>query len=208
MSNESLSPETTFGYLSVYQSPEHGFFGGYLILSALGRPLEFHCTSPVRPSRAQEILYGPTLLPYLVGEQIGGALLAAATLTPRLILTDQPAAMARRAQIDVPIALVIMRRGFTGQEPLPLNPADTTGIASTGDDWTNLTHSSNGRFTIGNYDLRMPPGFESEQNDVVESLALLAPHVDLGEPFGRIHEAIREAQRIGARTPDAHGQAA
>ena len=60
-------------------------------MSPLGRPLEFHCTSPVRPSRAQEILYGPTLQPYLLGEQISGALLEAAKLTPWLILTDAAA---------------------------------------------------------------------------------------------------------------------
>jgi hypothetical protein len=30
----------------------------------------------------------------------------------------------------------------------------------------------------------------------------------LAEPFGRIHEAIREAQRIGERAGDGHGQAA
>ena len=53
---------------------EQGLFGGYLVLNLLGRPLEFHCTAPVRPNRAQEILYGPTLDPYLCGERIGQTL--------------------------------------------------------------------------------------------------------------------------------------
>ena len=73
MPHENQSRETTFGYLSTVHTAEDGYFGGYLIISAIGRPLEFHCTSPVRPSRAQEILYGPTLQPYLMGEQIGAA---------------------------------------------------------------------------------------------------------------------------------------
>ena len=49
------------GFLTVTRDLEQGLFGGYLLLNALGRPLEFHCTAPVRPNRAQEILYGPTL---------------------------------------------------------------------------------------------------------------------------------------------------
>ena len=82
MSNETPNQETTFGYLSVINSAEHGYFGGYLIVGPMGRPLEFHCTAPIRPSRAQQILYGPTLEPFLLGEQIAGAMLDAAKLRP------------------------------------------------------------------------------------------------------------------------------
>jgi hypothetical protein len=55
------------GFLAVVEHELHGLFGGYLLLNATGRPLEFHCTAPVRPNRAQQILYGPTLEPYLYG---------------------------------------------------------------------------------------------------------------------------------------------
>src|SRR5262245_57112031 len=103
----SESPETqiTFGYLSAIESPEHGFFGGYLIVSLLGRPLEFHCTAPVLPSRAQRILYGATLASYLLGEQIAGALLAAAKLTPRLIFTDHADLSVPGQKTRVPLVL-------------------------------------------------------------------------------------------------------
>ena len=106
MPNETPSQETTFGYLSVINSAEHGYFGGYLIVGPLGRPLEFHCTAPVRPSRAQQILYGPTLEPFLLGEQIAGAMLDAAKLKPRLILTDCEATLYVRSQISTPIVLL------------------------------------------------------------------------------------------------------
>ena len=56
------------GFLTVTEHAEHGLFGGYLILNVSGRPLEFHCTAPLKPSRAQEILYGPTLRPFLFGD--------------------------------------------------------------------------------------------------------------------------------------------
>ena len=73
------------------------------------------------------------------------------------------------------------------------------------DESRNITY---GQFSAGNYELQLPFGFESDQAVVLESLALLTQHVDLAEPFGRIHEAIREAQRIGGRTSEVHGQAA
>jgi hypothetical protein len=64
------------------------------------------------------------------------------------------------------------------------------------------------RFAVGTYDVQLPSGFDGEQPAVAELLTLLAQHVDLAEPFGRIHEAIREAQRIGGRSAEVHGQAA
>ena len=99
MMHQTPSGATTFGYLSAVESAEHGFFGGYLLVSPLGRPVEFHCTAPVRPSRAQEILYGPTLRPYLLGEQIAGTLLSKAQLRPQIILTDQPSVLCHRSQL-------------------------------------------------------------------------------------------------------------
>jgi hypothetical protein len=185
MPQASATSEPSYGYLSILQTQEHGYFGGYLIVSALGRPMEFHCTSPVRPSRAQEILYGPTLQPYLVGEQIGGALLAAATTKPEVIVTDQAAALEIRSRTSVPLVFVRMAS------------IDSAEIAQSSD-----------QVTLAGYALEFAPGFESDRTTVMESLAVLTMHVDLSEPFGRIHEAIREAQRIGGRTSEGHGQAA
>src|SRR6188508_3314430 len=106
MPNETPCQETTFGYLSVINSAEHGYFGGYLIVGPLGRPLEFHCTAPVRPSRAQQILYGPTLEPFLLGEQIAGAMLDAAKLKPSLILANCEATLHARSRISSPMVLL------------------------------------------------------------------------------------------------------
>jgi hypothetical protein len=181
---ETQSRETSFGFLSSVHTAEHGFFGGYLIVSELGRPLEFHCTSPVRPSRAQEILYGPTLQAYLLGEQIGGTLLAAAKLQVRLLLTDQPSMLAVRPAAGVTMAMVTARAAMNAE----------------------LDASNCCDLIAGGCQLEFAPGFESDREAVVESIELLSKHVDLAEPFGRIHEAIYEAQRIGEQSN--HGQAA
>ena len=83
------------GFLTVVEDDEFGLCGGYLLLSVTGRPLEFHCTAPVRASRAQEILYGRALRGYLF-ELIGPALLQKAKLTPALVCIEATVAVRER----------------------------------------------------------------------------------------------------------------
>jgi hypothetical protein len=96
----------TYGFLTTVESAAHGLFGGYLVVDALGRPLEFHCTAPVKVTRAQQILYGPTLQGHLHGRQIGAALLAESKAEPALVLTDQEAMLLVRPHTRLPVALV------------------------------------------------------------------------------------------------------
>ncbi len=204
------SPEAVFGYLTTIESPEHGFFGGYLMVSALGRPLEFHCTAPVRPNRAQQILYGPTLQPYLLGEQIGGTLLAQAKLRPLLVLTDQAAMLCLRSQMKMPIVCWQPTVGQT-EGQLVADAAETLAVIeseATPHVQMGRSESKSRRIVVVESEWWLPPGFEAEHDKVRELLAHLAERVELGEPLERIHEAIREAQRIGGRGQDAYGQAA
>src|SRR3954465_8560029 len=101
-----VGPTKAIGFLTVVEHDLHGLFGGYLLLNETGRPLEFHCTAPVKPNRAQEILYGPTLRPYLCGEQIGQALVARAKTDVLLVLTDDPAAVGVREFTAAPVVLM------------------------------------------------------------------------------------------------------
>src|SRR3954468_22728208 len=95
-----------FGFFTIVEQPELGLLGGYLVLNAGGRPLEFHCTAPVRPNRAQEILYGPTLRPYLCGEQIGQALVGKAKSDLLLMFTDDASASGVREFSPCPVVLI------------------------------------------------------------------------------------------------------
>jgi hypothetical protein len=207
--SESPETQTTFGYLSAVESPEHGFFGGYLVISPIGRPLEFHCTAPVLPNRAQRILYGATFASYLLGEQIAGALLAAGKLTPQLILTDHADFGLPRQTVKAPRVLVRPAEGSqqlstAGEPPGDKLTASTLSIGSACGD-----HPSWGEpFSMEGYWLQTPVGAESQRGNIVQLVALLLQRVALLEPFERIHEAIREAQRIGSRSQEAHGHAA
>jgi hypothetical protein len=183
------SSDLVFGFLSTLLAPQYGYFGGYLLLSVLGRPLEFHCTAPVRPSRAQEILYGPTLDSYLLGEQIGGTLLREAQIAPHIVLTDRAATLCLRSAVGFPVLLVAERVASTATavpSDLPLHP----------------------RFIAGGYELESAAGYTKDHVAASELLDALAKYVDLAEPFDRIHEAIQEAQRLGERSQESYGQAA
>ena len=97
----------TLGFLTVIEDRQHGLFGGYLVLTTAGRPLEFHCTAPIKPNRAQRILFGPTLEPYLFGEQIGQTLLTKGKIAPVVVCTDREPALAVRQYVSVPVVLVL-----------------------------------------------------------------------------------------------------
>ena len=71
MSNTDAKSKPALGFLTVIEHPQYGLFGGYLVLNTAGRPLEFHCTAPIKPNRAQQILYGPTLESFFTASRSG-----------------------------------------------------------------------------------------------------------------------------------------
>jgi hypothetical protein len=167
---------STFGYMAILEHPEQGFFGGYLIVCAAGRPLEFHCSAPVKPSRAQEILYGPTLRPYLLGHQIAGSLLANAKLQPSLMLTNEADIIATQSLSQTPWVLL------TDLRPAGLDP---------------VSLDSPRLFQHAGYHCELASVAVHDLDRVQSMLAMLSRGVDLAEPFERIQLAICEAQRIG-----------
>jgi hypothetical protein len=155
-----------------------------------GRPLEFHCTAPIQPNRAQQILYGPTLQPYLFGEQIGQTLFNKAKTQPLVLVADREPVLAVRQHIDVPVVLVL---------PSEEAPAASTGSDSPGKLWRVDTAHAGGppltAFRLGRNRLAVPERLPADRELVAERLADLAESFDLAEPFGRIREAIEEARR-------------
>lgn len=170
--------QPSLGYLSVRQHAEHGFFGGYLIVNQLARPLEFHCSLPVQPSRAQQLLYGATLEEFVSGEQIGKALTERARSTPQLLLTDCAPVLALSAVSDVPVVHWFSGDPAATSESLRIPSRFLGEIRSM--DW-------NGQ----RIDLPHAAGVEADR--VTQLLECMSPTLDLGEPFRRVHEALLEA---------------
>ncbi|MGL4594137.1 MAG: hypothetical protein ACRCUY_05355 [Thermoguttaceae bacterium] len=98
--------DDNLGFLTVLEHERTGLIGGYLVLNSTGRPLEFHCTVPMKPSRAQEILYGNTLKPFLFGEQIARTLLAIAKIPVSFVATNIPDVLTVQTLSMTPIVYV------------------------------------------------------------------------------------------------------
>jgi hypothetical protein len=191
------------GFLTVIEIPDQGLVGGYLVLNAAARPLEFHCTTPVRANRAQEILYGPTLRPYLYGEQIGKTLLCRSKCQPLLAATDVPEVLAARDFVSLPIVLLLPTlpplsdsedptpRHSSTQGERPVERAATAGVA------TIAAPSSTDKlveFSLGGQNVAVGTSFPEDPQTVKQVWQSSLVGFDLREPFDRIREAIDESQ--------------
>lgn len=186
MSGRDAASPAALGFLTVIEHEQLGLVGGYLLLNLAGRPLEFHCTAPVKPNRAQQILYGPTLEPYLYGEQIGQALAAKSSVQPLCICTDREPALALGDHVTQPVVWVSPRDG----------EADGSGDAANQRvDGAHRLRAHLSMLKIGDNTLGVRTMRGRDAELVRERLAGLEPAFDLNEPFGRIREAIEEAQR-------------
>lgn len=173
----------TFGFLTVLEDERHGYFGGYLVLTGRGRPLEFRCSTPVLPTRAQQILYGPTLRPFLLAEVIGQSLVASAQTPVKAILTD----------MDDMLELALLRP----EEVLCVGAA-AVALPPTADQPQTTAERgvSQAELVVGQRPLRPSKISQLSAEHVTAMLAELSSYVDLGEPFERIRTALREAGQI------------
>ncbi|OYP32202.1 hypothetical protein [Rhodopirellula sp. MGV] len=175
------SPENknpTLGYLTVVNDEFTGWTGGMLVLDRGGRPIEFQCTLPVRPTKAHEILFGPTLRSHLISEVIGKLLIQKCRTPLSIVCTDLADAMEIEAFTQAPVILVreaienedgsIDVKGADELEAVPF--AGATFLAPI--DVASKVESFAGRF-----------------GDLPDAV----------EPFERIREAIKEAHSQLAR---------
>lgn len=190
MGTTDAKSKSALGFLTVVQHPQFGLFGGYLLLNVAGRPLEFHCTAPIKPNRAQEILYGPTLESFLYGEQIGQTLLNQANIAPLLVCTDQTPALAAREHTSTPLVLVLSPKDDWAEAPSEEHADRFFRV--------DAAHRGGPRlaiFQLGRNRLAVAEQAVDDRQLITERLGELADSFDLAEPFQRIREAIEEAQQ-------------
>jgi len=203
MTTESLGEQPfALGFLTVVDQPLQGLVGGYLLLNAHARPLEFHCTVPVRPNRAQEILYGSTLEPFMYGEQIGPTLIKTSKLRPAAVFTDCRPALAAAAHIEPPLWLVLPAESAVPGETETTGSETAEGRTPRRLDSAHDLHDGSPRVRLGRNWLVRSAGSGVRSEDVAastpdERLAQVATTLDLSEPFERIRAAIQESQRGG-----------
>jgi hypothetical protein len=162
------------GFLTVVEAAGGAYVGGLLVTNKLGRPLEFQCTTPVKPNRTQEILYGPTLRPFLFSELIGKTLIERLQVKPQLLVIDQPELLALREHIDLPIACLTTK----GNSPEDL--ADVTQLA------------------LGRQRVRFHPDHPEDVESVRAQACLIPGDADTQEPVDRVREALQETLKGAA----------
>jgi hypothetical protein len=151
------------GFLTAVEDAERGLVGGLLVTNRFGRPLEFQCTTPVKPNRTQQILYGPTLRPFLLAEVIGRTLVEKVSVQPHLVLTESNELLELRSHIDTPVAGV---------------SADSVEFGL--------------RMKLGQQWLTFHPEFAADRKEIEQRAKQVPDTADLQEPFERIREALTE----------------
>ncbi len=171
------------GFLTAIELPGGGYVGGLLVTNRFGRPLEFQCTTPVRPNRTQEILYGPTLKPFLLGELIGKTLVDKAAVKPDVVLTEADDLLELRAHVAQPVAVV---------------DHQVRSDARQGDEANGGRPPSESSFRLGQQFLRFHPSHSDDQPRLAKSATDVPEQADLFEPFERVREALQETIKAGS----------
>ena len=188
MTGQDSQTTPVLAFLTVWEGEDGNCFGGLLAVNPSGRPLEFHCTAPVRANRAQQILFGSTLPAFVYGEQISKALLSGLELVPAVVCTDRTPVLAVQPDVTEPVVLVerIDQGNEEGnEEGTEVTLArDTAGEVTAGLSWE-----------MGSYRLTIDQRREQQRAEIESLVELLDETVELDEPFERIREAIQEAQR-------------
>lgn len=163
------------GFLTALEVPEQGYVGGLLITNRHGRPLEFQCTAPLKPNRTQEILYGSTLGPYVIGEVIARTLIEKVGVKPHLILTERPEILELRNHVSMPVGCLEADQSVTP------SPSDDTG------------------YRIGRQWFRVHSAHTVDRADLETQTTQVPKDADMREPFERVREALMETVKNGAK---------
>ncbi|MCH2210407.1 MAG: hypothetical protein MK110_03835 [Fuerstiella sp.] len=152
------------GFMAALEVDGRGHVGGLLVTSHNGRPLEFQCTTPVKPDRTQEILYGRALKSWLLGELIGSTLLQRVGIKPDLVVVRDEEMLELRNHTETPVAYL----------------SDTAAAGAT------ITRMMGGRCLHFHSD-------HTADADLLEGRIHLVPdQADLEEPMERVHAALSE----------------
>lgn len=169
----SPDAHATFGFINVIDLPTVGLCGGLLIVSHLGRPLEFHCTAPCPPNRAQQIMYGQTYRGFVFTDQIGAALVDSAKHMPSAYLTCSPEMLPISEIVDPPVVLAEISESE--------KPFDGSGLA---------------QFKVDQVQFSYVNLAKDQTNTLQDHIEKFHAKLPIDEPFERIAQAIEEAHAI------------
>jgi hypothetical protein len=167
-----VPPTLNLGFLTVFHESS-GYVGGYLVTNNWGRPLEFRLSTAVQPNRVHQVLYGPSLVPYVCGDLIARTLVEKTATQAQLLLTDTEAVLDLRLKVATPVVWLAPADHKLAGDANLVRPAGS-GCGPI------LCHP------------RLP-----DDGGLVRDLLAQAEGMDLVEPFVRIREAMSEARKMG-----------
>jgi len=152
-------------YLSCPQDSGRNYLGGLLLTDYRTRPLEFAVVSPVKVSVMQRIIHGRTLDEAITVDVVARRLLSEATKPPDIIFVDSDLLLGLQRLTEIPVAKLSREQNSVSQ------PTTISTLKY------STSRTADNESTVG------------------EVLATLEGHADLLDPFTRMTEAIREAQK-------------
>lgn len=153
--------------------------GGILIVDVRGIPLEFRCTSPIRPNAVQRITYGDSLIPHIAVEMIAKPLLSGVRESFRLILVNDPSLLNLREHFEIP-TVYVRRQGD-----------DIGGASHEVEEESGVLLDSD----AGRFDPVVIETFRqhtADTNVARPALEGAGQHFDIVEPFDRIKRALEK----------------
>ena len=175
------------GFLTFVQAQDSGSGrGALLVTDEETRPLEFRCTTPIKPNPLQRMLYGQTLRSYIAADLVGEPLLGAIQEKPLLIVVREPLFLKLRSKINVPT--VCLRR--QGEQISAVASQDRLQQAGE----PALLSCASGRFQAITV-TAFSPDHPEELETALEVLRPIFSDVDLLEPFERIEKVVAELDR-------------
>ena len=185
MSANGKQDDFRIGFLATIELPQLGFVGGMLVTNHLGRPLEFQCTTPVKPNRSQEILYGPTLRPFVLSELIGKTLFERTTVKPHAVFVDNRESLDLREHISVPVALC---ESSTKTRP---DLATSDCVSRSGGEVIEQPVAEP-TVKLGRQTLRFHHAHSTDSSLITRHEDGVPESADFCEPFERVREALKE----------------
>lgn len=160
------------------------FRGAFLLTDGATKPLEFRCTTPIRPSSLQVVLYGDILEQHMLVELIGKPLIDQAHERPDLIIVNQSGFLALRPHIDYPLVQI------TKEERIEFSDTNESRF--------EFLNSPSGRFDP--VVITTHSEFVEDKQTAGEILSEIFNHHDLTEPFGRIESAVDQVHQQRSMT--------
>jgi hypothetical protein len=99
--------------------------GAALVTDAATEPIEFRCTSAIRPTLLQKTLWGNRLAGHIASRLVGKPLLDALSNRAALVMVRKPEFVEMRELLEMPLVQVLRNEELTIASPLTSADGDT-----------------------------------------------------------------------------------